>query len=694
MNWKSYGKQIMVSGLIALLYMILVKKFFIISYAINDDINMKSIVSGAYTGMPDVHMIHITGIATLILKILYEVNQSLDWYGIFMLCIFGGVLWLICAKLILNEKQKFLPAVILSFTWLVLAQMVRVQYTTAGAVLGAGVLFCYLFGREDSSTSKIGFSAFLVGVGVLLTLSIRRDVALILIAYMVGAVIYKEARFSEKKIRYKNMLLCFGSIVTAVLICTGINSILYHTDDWKDFLEFNEEREALYDYGGLPDYDAEETIYQDMDITVDEYQALKDSNFLLTDNGREAVREIERQVSENNVIGSSINNVFQYLKTFIGSKELLPFHLLTVFLFVLTLTKALKIGNKKDIGFLGYVTIIFLLLNLYLGWMGRTPFRAVFSIYIMYIASISALWIQISGKSNRKSSLYLHLIFIAIIVLGVGATVFVIKEQEKENLSQWEMAEVVKNYFKAHPDNFYLIDTNTLSAFTGVMKLREDVEYQNYLRLGDWPSYSPLVDQKLQENQIEDIDEAIVDKENVYVVTNDDRDLAYLKNMSLEMGANYEIVDVIDYDEYHLYVYKYHKFTNKTLLPVQNIEKVLGHVNSPDSEKALDGDRGTKWTTGEPQKSGMAFDIYLKEPELLCGFRIDTATYEDHPRNLRVFISTDNVEWNEIEVTTDTMIEYYFDPQPVKYMRLLLGDTENTEWNWSISEIDLFVSEE
>ena len=51
----------------------------------NDDVLLRSIVSGTFTGMPDAHLIYIMYPLGLILKALYQLSPNVPWYDGFMI---------------------------------------------------------------------------------------------------------------------------------------------------------------------------------------------------------------------------------------------------------------------------------------------------------------------------------------------------------------------------------------------------------------------------------------------------------------------------------------------------------------------------------------------------------------------------------------------------------------------------------
>ena len=65
-------------------------------YAIGDDVIMRDIASGAFTGRPDGHLIFVKYALGFILSRFYLLNPQVDWYGFFM----AGTLFLALAVIL------------------------------------------------------------------------------------------------------------------------------------------------------------------------------------------------------------------------------------------------------------------------------------------------------------------------------------------------------------------------------------------------------------------------------------------------------------------------------------------------------------------------------------------------------------------------------------------------------------------
>ena len=76
--------------LVAILFMGYVGDYF---FDLNDDVFIKDLISGAYTGSPEACNMQLLYPLSLVVSLFYRVARGFDWYGIFLcsvqyLCVF------------------------------------------------------------------------------------------------------------------------------------------------------------------------------------------------------------------------------------------------------------------------------------------------------------------------------------------------------------------------------------------------------------------------------------------------------------------------------------------------------------------------------------------------------------------------------------------------------------------------------
>ncbi len=107
---------------------------------------------------------------------------------------------------------------------------------------------------------------------------------------------------------------------------------------------------------------------------------------------------------------------------------------------------------------------------------------------------------------------------------------------------------------------------------------------------------------------------------------------------------------------------------------------------------ALDGNSGTRWSTGHGMANGDAFTVNFGAPQTFDQLALDAGpSTGDYPRNLAVYVSTDGQNWgNPIAATAGTQQQTWvsFPTQTAQYVKVQqLGTAGN--W-WSIAEFNAY----
>ena len=116
---------------------------------------------------------------------------------------------------------------------------------------------------------------------------------------------------------------------------------------------------------------------------------------------------------------------------------------------------------------------------------------------------------------------------------------------------------------------------------------------------------------------------------------------------------------------------------------------------------ALDGDKGTRWGTGAPQREGQSFQVVFAHPQSISAFEYDLGDWaQDFPRGLRVDIENSRGE-RETLLTNQhyqylvafwkgATLRFWFSPREAR--RFILSQTgTHPILDWSIAELRLFT---
>ena len=130
--------------------------------AINDDWGMYSILSGAYTGTPDAHVMFFLYPLSWLLSKLYTMWSFVPWYGLFqhavqILCLFTVYRRILRIRRRHNPQASLLlpalAAFLLLFYIVNLNVLAEAQYTTTAGLAAAAALFCFITARINQSAA-------------------------------------------------------------------------------------------------------------------------------------------------------------------------------------------------------------------------------------------------------------------------------------------------------------------------------------------------------------------------------------------------------------------------------------------------------------------------------------------------------------------------------------------------------------
>lgn len=325
-DWRK--KYISLALLITAVYFLAVWKWIGFSYAINDDVNMRDIVSGAYTGTPDGHLIFMLYPLGFALKSLYQLWPGIEWYGIMMVGCHALAMWVMLSAILLyydrkknrwsylrrkadigkqsaalfsdqnqNDSRAYLlrklflavMAYLFCYTVLWLPQAARVQFSTCAASLGAAALFWYGMGPGGTDGRRLWEDVVTAALAVC-CLCVRIEVFCITGAFAVLLFLYKEKK--EGIFKGLRLVLLTGTLCLAAF---AADRMAYGSREWKDYLSYNQSRSNVYDFYEVPAYEENQDLYEELGLSKDTVQAISEANMLADDSvSQETFRQLDK----------------------------------------------------------------------------------------------------------------------------------------------------------------------------------------------------------------------------------------------------------------------------------------------------------------------------------------------------------------------------------------------------------------
>ena len=487
----------------------------------NDDVLLRSIASGNYTGTPDAHLIYILYPLGLVFKGLYSLWGGVSWYDLFVVSLHYFCWWAIVIRIaaLFESKWVKLFSIGLTFALLLILDLPYVvlnQYTAlAGVCAATAVLWLILFdGREKEGRF---LHVALISALMIVTLWLRKEV--FFMAMPIGGCILlyqwlshgKEEGFRSTWLKWQGILL--GIIAVVGLLSMLVDFVAYTSPQWQDFKAYNQARTDIFDYYNLAPYNLNEAAYEAEGIDTTDYEVINSMSLILMPELDTAKMErlaelakwhkaqMEQYYSVYRKTMYSVCNVLFY-------NEVQPLGTaLTVT--VVALLVMLVLYRRKAATVAALLALLYEAVFVgYFIWKNRFPERVSFGLFAMLLLFFAGMflreyqeekaeriWERYPVGGRPKEELFWRVLPIGVLVFALGNLGLYqyrnISDQVKEYrqaIGQWQQ---VQYYASQHPDKIYLVKANMAGLKGDVMYLETVKEPDNTLLLGTWISKSP-----------------------------------------------------------------------------------------------------------------------------------------------------------------------------------------------------------
>lgn len=560
-NFCKKHENLILTGVLLLVLMVFTAIRYDYYYDLNDDVLMKDILAGVYTGEPEGHNIQMLWLISAFISLFYKVARTLPWYGLFLCgCHYTSIGLIVhrslsfCKKLSIKLLLLFVEGALVA--GLLLQHLVSVQYTVTCTFLVAAATF--LFFTTDITlpakefVKKNGISVLLVFVAYL----IRSEMCLLLLPLVCVAGVIKWG--SENKIFCIENWIKYCSVIVGILIGLLVGQvshmIAYGSPEWKTFTEYFNNRTELYDFQRIPEYEENREFYETIGLKASERELLENYNFgLYEEIDEELLGEIAAYAAENRKEKKPFE---QNLKDSIGhyvrrtlygpesSESDYPYNYVIIFSYLAVFFTAILIKEKKmwvrfvqivwKLVFLGSVRSV---LWLWLIMRGRMPVRISHSMYVMELCILLAMLFmqcrQIRSTVENKKMTVPILVGALYACLGVSFWQYSITtcdsdvaQKAENNISYDELYAYLGQ--PENRDNFYFIDVYSSVAYTEKLFVNVDNSLDNYDIMGGWACKSPIWREKLAAFDIDNVEDDLISREHVYYVQKAGKDMGWL----------------------------------------------------------------------------------------------------------------------------------------------------------------------
>lgn len=565
-------------------------------YDLNDDVLIKDILSGVYSGSPSGYTMQILYPLGFVLSVLYR-GLSVPVFGVFLiLCQFGAV-WAVGYQSAACCKTRAGKAIVLAaegLLWTAAFGMhfVYVQYTvTAGMLAGAALFWILTAKRRRWIALLLYWLAF----------CLRTEMALLILplACIAGlCALVREAR-NEKRdaaeqkdplvkknaaeqknapakrksgaaVRYVSL---FGALLAGMGILYAADAAAYSGTEWKQFRQFFDDRTALYDYrlDFAEQYEENKDAYEKLGISKARQQLLANYNFG-ADDGIDAglMHQLAQAASGQEISAGQEASGGQGLSVAVWrllhenwfGKGDAPLNLIWIGMGLAVCVLSCKKGRLWKLwqpllaGACGAFLWLYLLLQ------GRMVERVTHPLYLAQILLFAGLWLTERREEAMRESaadkacaaakglltpehasalfagacVAVGLVFLPGTISEIGAEA---GRRETVNAAN----EAVMDYCMAHPKTLFLEDVYSTVAYSEKIMTDRDKPF-NYDLLGGWLVKSPLTARKLSAFGFSSMGEAVRAGDGVNLLAEAGADVGWLEEFFADTGVEASVLKV------------------------------------------------------------------------------------------------------------------------------------------------------
>lgn len=522
-------------------------------YDLNDDVLIKDVLSGVYSGSPSGYTMQLLYPLGFVLSVLYRA-LSLPVFGIFLvLCQFGAV-WAVgyqsaeCCK---SRKGKAAALISEAILWISAFGMhlVYIQYTVTAGMLAAAALFWILTAKR-----RRWFALVLYW----LAFCLRTEIALLLLplACVAGlCALVREWKKERAAVRYFSL---FGILILGMGALYAADAAAYSAPEWKQFRQFFDDRTALYDYrlDFVEQYEENRAVYEKLGISQERQQLLANYNFG-ADDEMDAVmmHRLAQEASaaqEKPDFKKELSVAVWRLahENWFGKGDA-PFNLLwlgmglLLCIFFCMKRRFGRIWQPLLGGACGAALWLFLLLQ------GRMVERVTHPLYLAQILLFAGMLFAESRAADAEGRQNAEVLSLGLAagmcaLTGLACLPGAVSGIEAEAGRREEVNaanEAVMDYCRAHPKTLYLEDVYSTVAYSEKLMTDRDKPF-NYDLMGGWLVKSPLTSRKLSTFGFSSMGEAVRAGEGVNILAEEGSDMSWLKEFFTDTGVEAELLKV------------------------------------------------------------------------------------------------------------------------------------------------------
>ena len=518
-------------------------------FDLNDDVLMKDILSGVYTGTPDGHNIQMLFPLGFVISLCYRIAGGIAWYACFLVAA-----QTICIALLLYRIGHILPCVLFLCVAASLMgpHMVFYQYTLTCAML-SGTAACYILtgaGRQNDIISLL-----LLWIAFLL----RSEMMLLTLPMICLAILFRWSGTAGKR----SSIILFVTLVIGLGLLQLTDHAAYGSEAWRTFRRLFDNRTELYDFHTIPSYDTHAAFYDEIGLAEEEQALLINYNYGLDESINadtmgaiaEYARKTEQEGNKGTIDIKEVLRNYLYRLRYHGKplddhfpQTDAPWNYITIICYIIACALFVKSGSiwKPALLFLCRTTLWG-----YILMRGRDPVRITHGLYLVELLLLTGM---IIGCYEKEREGWQHRFLIGASVMILLAAGAYLPATLSVTARSCEARENVKARFDslfarmdAHPEHFYFMDVYSWVPYTE--KLFDGVTKRPANRdiMGGWACKSPVYEEKLAAYGMASMADGLAG-ETVYYVQETGKDTGWLEAFYKSRGISVRLAEesVID----------------------------------------------------------------------------------------------------------------------------------------------------
>lgn len=499
-------------------------------FDLNDDVLMKDILSGRFTGTPESRNIQMLYPLSWLISRGYKLfrGQRPDVYGAFLLLLQAVSFGLVLFRTIRMEQKAGIAvwmrvvsavSVCLPMGVMCLYHAVFVQYSVTCAFLCGAAAYLFMTMELPGDPEASGYLRKFIAaclpsvILVLISFPLRSEMTLLCLPLVLSGALFAYIRATKRE-RVRDCFAGKGAaavLLVLILLGAGMGAeeaadrAALRSPDWQEFRAFFDARTELYDFCGappVPDYDEYEEAYRKARVTREETELLNNYNFDLDDSMDAAKLERVVQIAKSVRAAQTtrqltLRNAGWNYRNSMVSPTYMPYNVLAAAGYLLLLLTAVSellhrsLRQKDPIVVCrarrDFIYVLFCAFFLFLVrtalWMaimigGRFPDRITHSLFLVEFMVLAGLILvrgmRTSALTKEPASWSVdvfaaQLMLIAVSVMLLPGQVHRVQAESARRAQVNQPYLAYLQYCADHPENFYFTDVYSTVDFSEKM---------------------------------------------------------------------------------------------------------------------------------------------------------------------------------------------------------------------------------